>query len=74
MPMAATSRWVAPILYMASCATPIWVDQISMASCSTQPARGKCWVYSFCARETIFPSRSNKMQRELVVPWSSAMM
>src|SRR3712207_1615229 len=46
--------------------------QISLASCSTHPARGKiCWC-SFCPTETTAPSWSKIMQRVLVVPWSMA--
>ncbi len=74
MPMAATSAAVAPILPMASAATPSWVAQISRASCSTQPGRGKIWVNSFWAEEQILPCRSKRMQRLLVVPASKAMM
>src|SRR3712207_6381281 len=46
--------------------------QISLASCSTHPARGKiCWC-SFWPTETTAPSWSKIMQRVLVVPWSMA--
>ena len=40
MPMAAISDGSTPDRAMASIITPYWVDQISMASCSTQPSRG----------------------------------
>ena len=40
MPMAAMSSARAPILFMAERATPSWVAQISLASCSTQPGFG----------------------------------
>jgi hypothetical protein len=47
MPMAATSPAAAPIFKSASWATPIWLAQISMGSCSTHPGWGKIWVNSF---------------------------
>ena len=74
MPMAAISSAVAPILFMAERATPSWVVQISLASCSTQPGLGKYWVNSFWATLQILPSWSNRMQRFEVVPASSAIM
>ena len=40
MPMAAMSSARAPTLFMAERATPSWVAQISLASCSTQPGLG----------------------------------
>ena len=43
MPMAAMSSALAPIWFMADRATPSWVVQISLASCSTHPGRGKYW-------------------------------
>jgi hypothetical protein len=45
-----------------------WVAQISSASCSTQPGRGKCWVNSRCALPTTRPVVSNSIERALVVP------
>jgi hypothetical protein len=48
--------------------------QTSRGSCSTQPA---CGVICSCSRWstwTIRPSLSNRMKRELVVPWSIAPM
>ena len=74
MPMAAISAADAPTLFMADSATPSWVVQISLASCSTQPGFGKYWVNSFCATLHISPARLNRMQRLEVVPASSAMM
>ena len=74
MPMAAISSAVAPILFMAERATPSWVVQISLASCSTQPGLGKYWVNSFWATLQILPSWSNRIQRFEVVPASSAIM
>ena len=59
---------------MAVFATSRVVRQISMASCSTQPGFGKICRNSFWAEAQIVPARSNKMQRELVVPWSNDMM
>src|SRR5687767_13549332 len=55
---------------MASVATVTCEDHISTGSCSTQPGWGKICLNSFCATETIFPFLSNKIARELVVPWS----
>ena len=50
------------------------VCQISSGSCSTQPSAGKCCENSAdrCAR--MVPASSKRMARELVVPWSMAMM
>ena len=74
MPMAAMSAADAPTLPMASAATPNWVAQISLASCSTQPGLGKIWVNSFWALLQMRPCLSKRMQRLLVVPASNAMM
>ena len=74
MPMAAMSAALAPTWFMAESATPSWVVQISLASCSTQPGLGKYWVNSFCATLHISPFSLNRMQRLEVVPASSAMM
>ena len=59
-------------MFIASTATPSSVDQISLASCSTQPGFGKNCRNSFCAIEQISPCSLNKIQRLLVVPASSA--
>src|SRR5699024_7720798 len=72
MPSAAISSDEAPILLIASTATPSCVDQISSALCSTHPGFGKYWVNSFCATLTISPFLLNNMHRLLVVPASSA--
>ena len=40
MPMAAMSAGAAPDWAITSIITPYWEDQISMGSCSTQPAFG----------------------------------
>jgi hypothetical protein len=47
--------------------------QISMASCSTQPGRGKCWACSRWSTETSCPRWSKTMHRVDVVPWSMEM-
>ena len=47
-------------------------DQISVASCSTQPGLGKIWRCSRWSTATIAPSWSKTMQRLDVVPWSIA--
>src|SRR3712207_4358815 len=70
MPMQAISWMVSPAFRTASVATPNCVDQISLASCSTQPGFGKICVNSFWATETIDPFLSKIMALELVVPWS----
>ena len=71
-PMAAMSEALAPACLSADRAHSSCVDQISAASCSTQPGLGKiCWN-SFWAVAMGEPRRSNTMARELVVPWSSA--
>ena len=72
MPMAAMSSARTPVWAMTSIITAYWEDQISMASCSTQPSWGKIWVNSFWDTPAMFCSRSKRMARELVVPWSRA--
>ena len=74
IPIAATSDARIPALDSASCATPIWVLQISVASCSTQPGRGKICRNSFWPTALMSPAWSKTMARLLVVPWSSARM
>ena len=48
--------------------------QISAGLCSTQPACGKICSCSIWPVETMVPAWSKTMARELVVPWSMAMM
>ena len=72
MPIAAMSSAVAPIFDMASTATPSCVDQISLASCSTQPGFGKYCVNSFWATLHISPFSLKRIHLLLVVPESSA--
>ncbi len=48
--------------------------QISMGSCSTQPARGKICSCSSWPVDTMDPLWSKTMARVLVVPWSMATM
>ena len=74
MPMAATSPARMPAPLRASCITPLWVLQISLASCSTQPGLGKIWRNSFWAEALMVPSWLKTMARLLVVPWSRARM
>ena len=74
IPIAAMSSFPNLRAETASCATPIWLDQISIGSCSTQPGLGKCWVNSFWATDTALPARSKTIALELVVPWSRASM
>ena len=70
--MAVMSDEFAPACLSADRAHSSCVDQISAASCSTQPGLGKICRNSFWAVATREPRRSKTMARELVVPWSSA--
>ena len=72
MPIASTSLGATSLILSASRAVARWVCRISFGSCSTQPGCGKIWRNSCCALETGVPSASNRMARELVVPWSRA--
>jgi hypothetical protein len=72
MPIAATSRAAMPAFAIASCITPDCVAQISVASCSTQPSRGKICRNSRWAVARTVPRASKTIARELVVPWSRA--
>ena len=72
--MAAMFCAVMPAVFKALRAMAIWDDQISFASCSTQPGLGKIWRNSFWATAMIEPRLSKTMARELVVPWSRARM
>ena len=74
MPTAANCCGVTPALASTSVMVAACVAQSSCASCSTQPEAGKCWVNSRCATATMPPWWSNRMERELVVPWSRARM
>ena len=74
MPIAPMSLAAIADLAITSAATRRWVCQISRASCSTQPGRGKCWVNSRCDVARTSPLRLNNSARELVVPWSKARM
>ncbi len=73
------SRWLvipiasrlagSPFASASACeATRLVTSQISVASCSTQPGRGKCWRNSLYARPRILPSRSKTRQVVPVVP------
>jgi len=73
MPRAATSSVLIPARLSASGASRFTLRQISAASCSTQPGRGKYCLCSCWARETSWPRRSKTMHRVDVVPWSIAM-
>ncbi len=75
----AVSRWlVMPIASMSSASAsesaiaPLMTwrvrRQISVASCSTQPASGLICSCSRWSTEAIPPSLSKRMKRELVVP------
>jgi hypothetical protein len=68
IPMPASERPSIPAESSASFATARVTSQISLASCSTQPGRGKCWRNSRYARPTGRPRSSNAMQVVLVVP------
>ncbi len=72
MPIAATSPGSTPALARAPPITSRVRCQISPGSCSTQPARGWIWRCSRWSAQTMRPSRSNRIARVLVVPWSIA--
>ena len=74
IPTAAMCSAETPSWLIASAATLIWEDQICVGSCSTQPGFGKICGNSRCAMLQIFPFWSNRIHRELVVPWSSAII
>ena len=78
----AVSRWLVMPIAAMSCLVMLALDsacpitsrvlfQISIGSCSTQPALGKICSCSSWPEETMCPW-SNTMARELVVPWSMA--
>src|SRR5262245_51157688 len=72
IPMAARSAGDAPADFSASWMHS-WVScQTSSMSSSTQPGRGKCIVCSRCAVAAGTPRASKRMQRVLLVPWSTA--
>jgi hypothetical protein len=72
MPIATTSAAVAFALASTPRAARSWLSQISLGSCSTQPGFGKCWGNSCWSEATTAPSRSKRIARDEVVPWSSA--
>ena len=72
MPTAARPAGPVPADRSASETTCWTLSQISSASCSTQPGRGKICRCSRWATATISPARSKTMHREEVVPWSMA--
>ena len=74
IPIEAISDALAPTFARACLATSRIVDQISSASCSTQPGFGKYCVNSFCATLHISPLLLKRIQRLLVVPASRAIM
>ncbi len=72
IPIAATSPASMPERARAAPITSRVRCQISRASCSTQPARGCIWRCSRWSTATMDASRSNRIRRVLVVPWSIA--
>jgi hypothetical protein len=72
MPMPCRSARLMFALRSASRPVSRCVRKISTGSCSTQPGCGKICSNSRCALDTALPSWSNRMARELVVPWSRA--
>jgi hypothetical protein len=68
MPTAASWSALMDSTARASRTTNSTHSQISSASCSTQPGRGKICRCSRCATDTIVPSESKTMQRDEVVP------
>src|ERR1700759_4006855 len=72
MPSAARSAATRPALFSAVWMTEAVRSQISTGLGSTQPACGRiCSCSSWCL-PTSFPEWSKIMNRELVVPWSTA--
>ena len=74
MPTAARSPGPIPSDAIASPTTASTLRQISSASCSTQPGRGKICRCSRPARAATCPAASKIMQRDEVVPWSMEAM
>ena len=74
MPTAAMSCRVRSALPRAFPITSRVLRQISIGSCSTQPAFGKICSCSSCPDATIDPFLSKMIERVLVVPWSIARM
>ena len=72
--MAAMSPLSSPLFSKASASAPNCEERISIGSCSTQPGRGYICGNGCCAIETISPRSLKMIARELVVPWSRAMM
>ncbi|CAM5476998.1 hypothetical protein SFUMM280S_01090 [Streptomyces fumanus] len=72
MPSALSCPARNPALASAPATTARTLAQISVASCSTQPGRGKIWRCSRWSTATTAPPRSKMMQRLDVVPWSIA--
>ena len=72
MPMQASCRLSIPASRMAARQLDKVVRQISSASCSTQPLRGKCCVNSCWPRPRNAPVESNTSARLEDVPWSIA--
>ncbi len=70
IPMAATSSGLTSACESACGTTRCKVCQISTASCSTHPGRGKCCSCSCWATDTSRPPWSKRMHRVEVVPWS----
>src|SRR4051812_41911965 len=72
MPTASTSPASAGEEASAPLTTSRVRRQISVPSCSTHPAFGVICSCSRWSTKTTSPSRSKRMNRELVVPWSMA--
>ena len=72
MPTAAMSAALRSAFASAPATTSRVLFQISVALCSTQPARGKICSCSFWSTLTTRPSRLKIMHRVDVVPWSIA--
>ena len=73
-PRAAMSSSAMSASAIASLSARRVLRQISSASCSTHPSRGRCWVCSNCAWATTLPRVSVNTTRVEVVPWSMAAM
>src|SRR5699024_9284559 len=72
MPMPAMWCRVSPALLSAIPMTSCTLRQISVASCSTQPERGRICSRSFWPDAMAWPALAKMIARDEVVPWSMA--
>src|SRR5882757_9717137 len=74
MPIAAMDDVLILLFCMTRRKTSCCVFHISFGSCSTQPDWGNICRNSCCAIPATWPCSSKRTARELVVPWSRAMI